>query len=114
MPQWMNRPNLACRHHFMRRSCCSGVSPGAVAEGGGGAAARVANAGVKSDAIRMTRANFREMSIGHLDCEDARLVGGESWTGGGGLSIARRVPPVLPVSSLAVNGRVAARDQVIP
>src|SRR6266849_6346493 len=29
MPQWMKRPNLASRHHFILASCCSLVSAGA-------------------------------------------------------------------------------------
>src|ERR1041385_4691324 len=28
MPQWMNMPNLASRHHFMRASCWAFVSAG--------------------------------------------------------------------------------------
>src|ERR1700720_539535 len=31
MPQWMKRPNLASRHHFILASCCSLVSAGAAA-----------------------------------------------------------------------------------
>src|SRR5882724_10058753 len=31
MPQWMKRPNLASRHHFILASCCSLVSVGAAA-----------------------------------------------------------------------------------